>query len=151
MRMACVERLKLTPNAVGLFWNIAPVISRHALPLLEQASSVHRNLIEIEPYSAYPIPQLIEDGGGRDLFFCSFRYLNFWNMQQLPADSGLQLLGTYASDRYSFPLACTASFNPLSGAGVLQLEYDPGVFSAGRIQKVLDNFAALLKNVSDCK
>jgi len=53
-----------------------------------------------------------------------------------------------AYDRYSFPLNCTASLNPLAGGGLLQLEYDPEVFPAGTVQAMLDNFAALLEKVT---
>jgi Condensation domain len=135
-------------SAIGLFWNVMPVVSRAALPLLEQASAIHQDLIDIGPYAAYPLPQLIQYHAAKELFFCSFRYLNFWNQQQLPAESGLRLLGMHASDRYSFPLACTASVNPMTGGGTLQLEYDPEVFAASTIQSVLDHFASLLRNVS---
>lgn len=142
------EHLTDPLSAMGLFWNIVPVVSRVALPMLEQVAIVQKDLIAIEPYSAYPLPQLLADHGGRELFFCSFRYLNFWNMQQAPAESGLRLLGMRAYDRYSFPLSCTASFNPLAGSGLLQLEYDPDVFTAGTVQTMLDNFVALLEKVT---
>ena len=142
------EHLTDPLSALGLFWNIVPVVSRVALPMLEQVAIVQKDLIAIEPYSAYPLPQLLADNGGRELFFCSFRYLNFWNLQQAPAESGLRLLGVRANDRYSFPLNCTASFNPLAGGGLLQLEYDPDVFAAGTVQAMLDNFAALLEKVA---
>jgi amino acid adenylation domain-containing protein len=142
------EHLSDPLSAIGLFWNIVPVVSRVALPMLEQVAVIQKDLIEMEPYSAYPLPQLTADQGGRDLFFCSFRYLNFWNLQQAPAESGLRMLGLRASDRYSFPLNCTASLNPLAGGGLLQLEYDPDVFAAGTVQAILDSFAALLEKVT---
>jgi amino acid adenylation domain-containing protein len=135
-------------SALGLFWNIVPVVSRTALPMLEQVALVQKDLIAIEPYSAYPLSQLLTDNGGRELFFSSFRYLNFWNMQQAPAESGLRLLGMRACDRYSFPLSCTASFNPLAGGGLLQLEYDPDVLAASTVREMLDNFAAYLEKVA---
>ncbi|HWF06715.1 MAG TPA: amino acid adenylation domain-containing protein [Candidatus Angelobacter sp.] len=143
------EHLSDPLSAIGLFWNIVPVVSRRALPVLEQVNIVHKDLIDIEPYSAYPLPQISADHGGKDFFFCSFRFLNFWNLQQLPAESGLHLLGLRAYDRYSFPLNCTASLNPLAGGGQLQLEYDPDVFMASTVQAVLDNFAALLEKAAD--
>jgi amino acid adenylation domain-containing protein len=142
------EHLTDPLSALGLFWNIVPVVSRVALPMLEQVAAVQKDLIAIEPYSAYPLSQLFADNGGKELFFSSFRYLNFWNMQQAPAESGLRLLGMRACDRYSFPLSCTASFNPLAGGGLLQLEYDPDVFAARTVQAMLDNFAALLEKVA---
>ena len=142
------EHLTDPLSALGLFWNIVPVASRVAFPILEQVAIVQKDLIAIEPYSAYPLPQLLADQGGRELFFCSFRYLNFWNLQQAPSESGLRLLGVRANDRYSFPLNCTASFNPLAGGGLLQLEYDPDVFTASTVQTLLDNFAALLEKVA---
>jgi hypothetical protein len=142
------EHLTDPLSALGLFWNIVPVVLRVALPMLEQVAIVQKDLIAIEPYSAYPLPQLLADHGERELFFSSFRYLNFWNVQQAPAESGLRLLGVRANDRYSFPLSCTASFNPLAGGGLLQLEYDPDVFTASTVQAMLDNFAALLGKVA---
>lgn len=142
------EHLSDPLSAIGLFWNIVPVVSRVALPMLEQVAVIQKDLIEMDPYSAYPLPQLMADQGGRDLFFCSFRYLNFWNLQQAPAESGLRMLGLRAFDRYSFPLSCTASLNPLAGGGLLQLEYDPDVFAAGTVHTMLDNFAALLENAA---
>jgi len=141
------EHLSDPLSAIGLFWNIVPVVSRVALPMLQQVAILQKDLIDMEPYSAYPLPQLVADQGGNELFFCSFRFLNFWNLQQAPAESGLRLLGLRAYDRYSFPLNCTASLNPLSGGGLLQLEYDPDVFTAGTVQAMLDNFAALLEKV----
>ncbi len=142
------EHLSDPLSAMGLFWNIVPVVSRVALPMLQQVAIVQKDLIDMEPYSAYPLPQLLADQGGKELFFCSFRFLNFWNLQEAPAESGLRLLGLRAYDRYSFPLNCTASLNPLAGGGVLQLEYDPDVFTAGTVQAMLDNFAALLEKVT---
>ncbi|HEY2362190.1 MAG TPA: amino acid adenylation domain-containing protein [Candidatus Angelobacter sp.] len=142
------EHLTDPLSALGLFWNIVPVVSRVALPMLDQVALVQKDLIAIEPYSAYPLSQLLVDNGGKELFFSSFRYLNFWNMQQAPAESGLRLLGMRACDRYSFPLSCTASFNPLAGGGLLQLEYDPDVFAASTVQATLDNFVALLEKVA---
>ena len=142
------EHLTDPLSSLGLFWNIVPVVSRVALPMLEQVAFVQKDLIAIEPYSAYPLSQLLADNGGKGLFFSSFRYLNFWNMQQAPAESGLRLLGMRACDRYSFPLSCTASFNPLAGGGMLQLEYDPDLFAASTVQTMLDNFAALLEKVA---
>jgi amino acid adenylation domain-containing protein len=142
------EHLSDPLSAIGLFWNIVPVVSRHALPVLEQVNTVHKDLIDIEPYSAYPLPQISADHGRKDLFFSSFRFLNFWNLQQLPAESGLRLLGLRAYDRYSFPLNCTASLNPLASGGLLQIEYDPEMFMAGTVQALLDNFAVLLENAA---
>lgn len=142
------EHLTDPLSSLGLFWNIVPVVSRVALPMFEQVAAVQKDLIAIEPYSAYPLSQLLANNGGKELFFSSFRYLNFWNMQQAPAESGLRLLGMRACDRYSFPLSCTASFNPLAGGGLLQLEYDPDVFAASTVQGMLDNFAAYLEKVT---
>lgn len=133
-------------SAVGLFWNIVPVISRKPRPLREQAAAVQSELIEIEPYAAYPLPHLLATEGG-DLFFSTFRYLNFWNTKPVPEESGIRILDIQAHDRYSFPLNCTAGMYALGG-GYLQLDFDPARISADRVNTLLDHYKRILEQIA---
>jgi aryl carrier-like protein len=135
-------------SAVGLFWNIIPVVSRSTLSLSALAVEVQRDLAEAGPYSAYPIVQLLADRGAHELFSSTFRYLNFWNTQQIPKDSGLRLLGVRSYDRYSFPLNCSVVVDPSQNGGYLQLDYDPGGFERDRVAGVLDHYYSLLERVA---
>jgi amino acid adenylation domain-containing protein len=132
-------------SAVGLFWNVAPVVSRKKLPLLQQAEVVHKDLIDIQPYATYPLTQLINDNGGQELFYSAFRYLNFWNSKQIPEESGLRLLGADVVDRYPFALTCTAAIGPTGR--YLQLEYNPKLISLALVKSLLNSYKSLLEEI----
>jgi len=130
-------------SAVGLFWNVAPVVSRGKLPLLQQAEAVQKDLIDIQPYASYPLTKLIADNAGEELFYSAFRYLNFWNSKQVPEQSGLRFLGAYVVDRYPFALTCTAGVGP-SGR-YIQLEYNPKSISPEFVRSLLNSYKNLLQ------
>lgn len=134
-------------SAVGLFWNVAPVISRKKLPLLEQAAVVQKDLVDIQPYASYPLPQLIADNGGQELFYSVFRYLNFWNTKEIPEESGLRLLGGYAIDRYPFALTCTAAAG--SSGRYVQIEYNPKAISLQSVKNLLSSYTSLLEQATE--
>lgn len=133
-------------SAVGLFWNVAPVISRKRLPLLQQAAVVQEDLVDIQPYASYPLPQLIADNGGRELAYSVFRYLNFWNIKQIPEESGLRFLGGSAVDRYPFALSCTAAVG--SSGRHIQIEYDPKSISVEPVKNLLHSYKNLLEQLT---
>jgi len=135
-------------SAVGLFWNIVPVVSRVRLPLLEHAAAVHKDLIEIEPYAAYPLQQLLNDRGGQEIFSSVFRYLNFWNTSDAPEQSGLRFLDVTGLDRYPFPLTCTAVINSVDKGGLIHVQYDPAVVSENQAQLAIDRYASLLRHMA---
>jgi amino acid adenylation domain-containing protein len=142
------EHLTDPLSAVGLFWNIVPLVSRATLPFPELLAQLQKDLIEMEPYSAYPLPQLQADQGGRELFFTVFRYLNFWNAREIPEESGVQVLSARSYDRYSYPLLCSAVIHANSSGGYLQLEYDPQKISLDRAADVMDRYVALLQKIA---
>lgn len=131
-------------SAVGLFWNIVPVVSRRSRPLLQQAAEVQRDLIEMEPYSAYPLPRLLADQRQDSLFSSAFRYLNFWNAKEIRRESGLRLLGYMGYDCYSFPLTCTAVIYPNKGGGYLEIQYDWSAISKDEAEAMLNRYVALV-------
>jgi amino acid adenylation domain-containing protein len=133
-------------SAVGLFWNVAPVVSRKQLPLLQHAEAVQKDLVDIQPYASYPLTKLIAENGGQDLFYSAFRYLNFWNSRQIPEESGLRFLGAYGVDRYPFALTCTAVVGP-SGR-CIQLEYNPKSISLESVRNLLKSYRNLLDEVA---
>jgi aryl carrier-like protein len=135
-------------SAVGLFWNIIPVVSREPLPLLEHAAAVQKDLIEIEPYSAYPLQQLLDDRAGQQIFSSVFRYLNFWNTSDVPEHSGLRFLDVTGLDRYPFPLTCTAVINSVDKGGLIHVQYDPAVVSDNDAQRALEQYASLLRQIA---
>lgn len=132
-------------SAVGLFWNVAPVVSRKKLPLLQQAKVVQKDLIDIQPYASYPLTQLINDNGGQELFYSAFRYLNFWNSKQIPEESGLRFLGAYVVDRYPFALTCTAAIGPEER--YIRLEYNSKSISLEFVEDLLSSYKNLLEEV----
>src|SRR6185369_4024976 len=132
-------------SAVGLFWNVAPVVSRNSLPLLEQAAAVQKDLVDIQPHASCPLTRLIAGNGGQELFYSAFRYLNFWNARQIPEESGLRLAGVYVVDRYPFALTCTVGTSP-SGR-YIQLEYNPKAISLGQVRDILHLYTNLLDEV----
>jgi amino acid adenylation domain-containing protein len=139
------EHLTDPLSAVGLFWNIVPVVSRSPMAFPDLVSAVHRDLIEMEPYSAYPYPQLLADRGGREMVSTTFRYLHFWNARQTPEHSGLKMLDTQAYDCYAFPLNCVVLFSSDSNNAVVILQYDPAAVEPARAQDAMDCYIRLLE------
>jgi amino acid adenylation domain-containing protein len=142
------EHLTDPLSAVGLFWNIVPLVSRETLPVFEQAASIQKELIDMQPYSAYPLLQILAEWGSDDLVNSTFRYLNFWNTKTLPEESGLKLLRTQSQDRYSFPLNCSAVLNPFRAGGYLQIEYDPAILSSEAARILIGDYEGLLKELA---
>jgi amino acid adenylation domain-containing protein len=134
-------------SAVGLFWNVAPIVSREKLPLLKQAEAVQKDLIDIQPYASYPLTRLIADNGGRELFYSAFRYLNFWNSKQIPEASGLHFTGAHVVDRYPFALTCTAAAGPRGR--YIQLEYNPKAISLESARDLLNSYRNLLEEITE--
>jgi amino acid adenylation domain-containing protein len=135
-------------SAVGLFWNLVPIVSREQKPLMEAAAMVHHDLIEMEPYQTYPLPQLLKDTGHDNLFFASFKYLNFWNTKEIPEKSGLRLLSAIGHDRFSFLVDCSVQISSAADHGNIQLEYDPEALSQAYIQKLMDGYVVLLEEAA---
>ena len=133
-------------SAVGLFWNVAPVVSRDGLPLLQQAGAVQKDLVDIQPYASYPLTQLIANNGGQDLFYSAFRYLNFWNAKQIPEESGLRVMGAYVVDRYPFALTCTVGTGPLGR--YIQIEYNPKSISLENVNDLMNSYKNLLDQLT---
>lgn len=135
-------------SAVGLFWNLVPVVSRKHTPFSAQAAQVQKDLVEAAPYSAYPITQLLADCGNQELFFSTFRYLNFWNTKPVPAESGLRIVDVQFYGRYSVPLNCSVVIDPVSNEGYVQIEYDRDYFSDADMSAALQRCAELLETVA---
>ncbi|HEY6251500.1 MAG TPA: condensation domain-containing protein, partial [Candidatus Angelobacter sp.] len=141
------EHLTDPLSAVGLFWNLVPVVSGHRVPVLEQAVSVQKDLLEMEPYTSYPLSQLLADREGREAFSSVFRYLNFWNTKDLPTQSGLELINLRAFDRFSFPLTCSALVGSLERGGFLHIGYDPSLITKECAEEVLAAYEGILKQI----
>jgi amino acid adenylation domain-containing protein len=133
-------------SAVGLFWNIVPCITRWKLPLPQQAAMVQKELTEIQPYSAYPLLQLIAENGGQELFYSAFKYLNFWNTKDIPENSGLRLKNARTFDRYPFAISCSAVLSPAGGN--VEIEYNPKAVSAAPVKELLSIYRGLLDEVA---
>lgn len=145
------EHLNDPLSAVGLFWNLIPVVSRADLPTLEQAHVVQRDLVAMQPYTAYPFKQLIADRGGDELFFTTFRYLNFWNTKKVPNESGIQLAELRTYDRYSYPLCASAVIEPFGEEGYLQMEFDEAAVSSSRVESAMAHYVALLEQIAQTR
>lgn len=133
-------------SAVGLFWNVVPIVSRKKSPVLQQAEVVQKDLIAVQPYASYPLMELIAGNGGQELFYSAFRYLNFWNSKQIPEESGLKYQGAYTVDRYPFAVTCTAGV--ISSGRYLQLEYNPKAISLGCAENLLNSYGSLLDEIT---
>ena len=134
-------------TAIGLFWNLVPVVSRDRGQLVEQAASVQRDLLEMEPYTAYPLPQLLADRGGHEAFSSVFRYLNFWNTKNLPNQTGLELINVRAFDRFSFPLTCSALVGAVDRGGFLHIGYDPRAVSEECARRAMAAYETTLRQI----
>lgn len=133
-------------SAVGLFWNIVPVVSRKRTEA--QIKEVQRDLVEIAPFSTYSLPRLLADRNEQELFFSVFRYLHFWNVSHRSEESGLEILETRPHDRYSFPLDLAVLLNADKKGGLLILQYDPAKISEHRAAAALDGYFSELGKVS---
>ncbi len=133
-------------SAVGLFWNIVPVVSRKSTAT--QIAEVQRDLIDMAPYSAFSLPRLLADQNVPELFFSVFRYLHFWNVDAPPAESGLEFFETRPHDRYSFPLDLAVLFDADKKGGWLILQYDPARVTGHRAASALECYVKGLRKVA---
>lgn len=133
-------------SAVGLFWNVVPVISRDELPLLPRAATVQKDLVAIQPHSSYSLPRLLSENPGRELFYSVFKYLNFWHAKAIPEESGLRFLGGCDIDRYPFVLCCSAVLYD-SGLHV-EIEFDPKVTAIAPTKRLLDLYKRILEEIA---
>lgn len=143
------EHLTDPLSAVGLFWNIVPIVSRSRRPIIEQAAKIQKDLIDIQPYSGYPLSGIIAGHGAHGLFTSTFRYINFWNTRKSEETTELQVLGGQGHDLYPFPLNCSAALNSPETGGYLTLEYLPHLVSTDHAKAVFDEYIALLEQLTE--
>jgi aryl carrier-like protein len=133
-------------SAVGLFWNVVPVISRDELPLLPLAAMVQKDLVAIQPHSSYSLPRLLSENPRRELFYSVFKYLNFWHTKAIPQECGLRFLGGGAVDRYPFVLCCSAVLYD-SGLHV-EVEFDPKATAIAPAKRLLDFYKRIVEEIA---
>ncbi len=138
------EHLRDALSAVGLFWNITPLVSRRPAALLDLAAEAQRDLIAGQPYGAYPWPQIVADQG-RPVSDAVFRYLHFRNVEEPQPETGLRIRDVLAYDRYSFALDCAALLHGRDGDGHVLLQYDPARVGPAQARDVLDRYLAGLR------
>ena len=136
-------------SAVGLFWNLVPVVSRSSGPVIEQALRVHADLIAIHPHAGYPLTSIIPSEESRYLFASSFRYVNFWNtVAPAAGEGGVRVTGGSGYDMYPFPLNCSAARNPADGAGYLKIEYLEETIRADEAETAIEEYLRILEETA---
>jgi Condensation domain len=139
------EHVEGALSAVGLFWNIAPLVSRRSAAPIDLAGQVQRDLIEHQPYGAYPWPQILDDRGGRGLGGAVFRYLHFRNVEPPPAGAGLEIKDVVAYDRYSFALDYALLLHGRDADGHVMFQYDPAALGAAQALALVERYVAALR------
>ncbi|MET0623200.1 MAG: condensation domain-containing protein, partial [Pyrinomonadaceae bacterium] len=143
------ERLTEPLKSLGLFWNIVPVCApagaRDRLALLAR---VQRLLLDIEPYAAYPLAQILKDQGKPELFFATLNFLHFHNAKQGFDLPGVRQLSGGGHDKFHFPLNYAVSLNPLGGRVTLKAQYDEAYFTAGQAREMMEDYIAILDGLA---
>ncbi|HWP44056.1 MAG TPA: amino acid adenylation domain-containing protein, partial [Blastocatellia bacterium] len=143
------ERLTDPLRSLGLFWNIvpfcSPVGSGDGFELLK---NVQKSLIDVEGFSMYPLPQILEDRGKDELFFATFNFVNFHNAQGFARGVGIELISSGTRDRFGFPLNLRVSLSPFGGGVKLNVSYDSMYFTAESVQSLITDYVDLLRGLT---
>lgn len=146
------DRLSEPLKAMGLFFNIVPFCFRvDQANKVTQLEKVQRLLIDIEPYSRYPLLKILQDQGKEDLFFATMNFLHFHNLTDAKVDGGLRVLGVKIFDKFNFPLNYVVSIDPFNYDMRLRVEYDKRYFNRQAICVMIDDFTRLLREVASLR
>ncbi|MBR8836606.1 MAG: hypothetical protein DSM106950_21955 [Stigonema ocellatum SAG 48.90 = DSM 106950] len=141
------ERLSDPLGALGLFWNIVPFCQQIIEDKGEQIKNVQQSLVDIEPYTMYPLLQILSDQQTTELFFATFNFVHFHNTKNISEHTGLKFYQRRIHDKFNFPLNYAVSMEPLSGNISIRVEYDRMYFSCQDIRSMLGNYVEILKHI----
>ncbi len=136
-------RLSHPLESFGLFWNLVPYChdltddTDHPASALWQP--VNQRLIDVEPYSAFPVADLFAE----ERSFASLNFVHFHhNRAQPDADAdhngNFQLLRIKQHDRFHLPLNLLVAVHPSRRRVELVLHFDPRCFDRAGAQSILD-------------
>jgi amino acid adenylation domain-containing protein len=134
------ESLSDPLHSLGLFWNMLPLAGRGG-NFEERLLANHRELLEMEKYSAYPSERTGVLDGARHEPEVTFNYVNFHNHTAY-GGGALRLLKEYNHDRFHYPLNVFASFENVSSELYLKLESDAGYYTLELAGYILRAYAA---------
>jgi amino acid adenylation domain-containing protein len=143
------ERLSDPLKAVGLFWNIVPFCYQiDSGDQFSQIKTVQRLLIDIDPYTRYPLTKILEDQQTKELFFATFNFLHFHNAKEISANTGVRMLSSRAHDKFHFSMNYVVAIDPFDRQMSLRVEYDTLYFGSESNQSMINNYIERLKNLS---
>jgi hypothetical protein len=136
------ESLSDPLQSLGLFWNMLPLIERGG-GFDERLLANHRELLEMEKFSAYPSNRTGIFNGVRNEPQVTFNYVNFHNHTTY-GGSALRLLKEYNHDRFHYPLNVFVSFERGRSELYLKIESDATCFTSEAVAHILRTYTACL-------
>jgi hypothetical protein len=137
------ETLSDPLHSLGLFWNMLP-LTGNCGDFDERLQANHRELLEMEKFSAYPADRTgVVDGVSHEPQV-TFNYVNFHNHTAYGGNAMLRLLREYNHDKFHYPLNVFASFERERGELYLKVESDASFFSAATVLEMVDAYVAHL-------
>jgi hypothetical protein len=139
------ERLSDPLQALGLFWNLAPVCIRDRA---DSSASPQRHVQEllngIEPYAVFPLREIARLYEVDELFFATLNFTNFHNRFQEEVGDGIRVSHVSAHDRFHYPLNYHVA---VYGSGVLgiSVEFQTEYFSESTIRDLTERLLARLE------
>ena len=123
-------------QVLGLFINVLPLTARPVTgSWIELARRVFADECERLPHRRYPLEQLQQEAGGRQLFETLFNFVHFHVYQGLEG-LGIRRLGGRYHEVNNFALAVNAALDPWDGSLTLRLGYDPGELAGAQLRAI---------------
>lgn len=131
------EQLSDPFHAMGLFWNLMPFVAPDTVQSADGGcAAVQACLLEMEPYSRFPLPDIEALSGRARLIDVSFNFVNFHNQR---SSGGSGRLGvTHVLDNFGLPLSLTVAVDGKDSMSLL-LQTDAALGAAA--EAPLNGFA----------
>lgn len=135
-------------KTLGLFLNSLPFRQKIVdCSWKEFILSVSAKKIHLYPYRHYPLQQICEDIGSKNLFNILFYFTNFHVYQELDKESNIRLIARKLYERTNFPLVFEARINQGDSSLSCILRYQGKIYSRMQIKVLAQYYKKILQAV----
>ncbi len=129
------ERLEAALEAVGLFWNLVPILGGTTGTPKAHAQELDARLREAEQHGAWFFPALFGDCLASGFPVC-FNFTHFRNEE--PPLEGIRVVARHMHNVWHFPLTVSLSIHPATGTATLHAMHDTWTLPQERAVAILE-------------
>ncbi|MEM9482204.1 MAG: amino acid adenylation domain-containing protein [Cyanobacteria bacterium P01_F01_bin.116] len=143
------NRLSDPMGAVGLFWNLLPIVSSNSTSSdIEQLQALSDTLLQADAYSHYPVDRFSEITSDSQPAKVAFNFVNFHNQSDrhlLGSQSSVEMI--YGVDHFHHPLKLALALEGQEMVGTL--EYSKRYFTHKAVKTLSKQFSRALKALTN--